>query len=470
MPQVPTYQQGQVRENALQFPNAPQQTIQAPKGGVDYMVLGEGLMSTGEAEMRAAYRMRQANADVVESAITSEWLKWDSQARQKYRGVKAAEYETAAAEWWAKAGEDYGKNLDPEVRSMASKGLFKKQQQAMANVMSFVVQEQERHADEAAEANIASTIQFGVTTGDIKSTADQVRTQVSQIGARKGWTTEQVQQAELKALGGMHTTVINKMLANDNVGGASKYYEQNKAEIPFNMQDNMEATLKTAKKAAAAAANPAFKTDVKTHAALWDMMVNDPAKFKDVPLLTYRDRLSQSDWEQLMTKQQTLKQGGGHAYRLESVSKTVDSTLKQMKIDPDKDPATYVKVQREVENRLNYLSGGKEMTPEMEKKVIDSVALDLVSTPGVFGASQKPAILLSPKEQEKGFVTVTFKNAAGKNVTADARLTAIPVAERVKIEDTLRRNREPITQQKVMQMYILGNPNFAKQLETLAND
>lgn len=470
MPQVPTYQPGQVRETALQFPGPAQQTIQAPKGGVDYMVLGEGLMATGEAEMRAAYRMRQANADVVESTITSEWLKWDSQARKKYRGVNAAEYETAAAEWWAKAGEEYGKNLDPEVRAMASKGLVKKQQQAMAGVMSFVGQEQERHADEAAEANIASTIQFGVTSGNLKSTADQVRTQVAQVGARKGWTTEQVQQAELKALGGMHTTVINKMLASENVAGASKYYEQNKAEIPFDMQDNMEATLKTAKKAAAAAANPAFKTDVKTHAELWNMMVNDPNKFKDVPLLTYRDRLSQADWEQLMSKQQTMKQGGGSAYRLQTVSKTVDATLKNMKIDPDKDPETYTKVQREVENRLNYIGGGKELTPEMERKVIDSVALDLVSLPGMFGANKKPAILLSPKEQEKGFVDITFKNAAGKDVTAQARITAIPAAERIKIEDTLRRNREPVTQQKVMQMYVLGNPNFAKQLETLAND
>lgn len=237
MPQVPVYQP-QVREQALQggFQRAPDVSS-------DLARAGQGLQSLGVAFAREAERDSQAKADEIDAAITSEWLKWDAENRGKYRGQNVDAYRPAAEEWWKKASETYGKDLDPRTKALASNSLIRKQGTALANVTQFVGQEKERHADEAVSASITSTIQFGVTTGDVAGAAEQVRTQVAQVGARKGWTTEQVQAEQLKNLSALHLAQITK-LASMDAEQASAYYQTNKAEVVAANQPRVEEILK----------------------------------------------------------------------------------------------------------------------------------------------------------------------------------------------------------------------------------
>lgn len=238
MATVPIYNGPQVRQQALEggFQRAPDVSS-------DLTRAGQALTTMGVALDRADLRDAQAKADQVDATITSEWLKWDAENRNKYRGQNVDGYEPAAQEWWKKAAETYGKDLDPRAKQLASQSLTRKQGTALANVLQFTGQEKERHADETASASITSTIQFGVTTGDVAGAAQQVREQVAQVGARKGWTTEQVQAEQLKNLSALHLAQITK-LASLDATKAQEYYQANKAEVGAAQQPRVEEVLK----------------------------------------------------------------------------------------------------------------------------------------------------------------------------------------------------------------------------------
>lgn len=238
MPQVPVYGDRQVRTEPLR-PVA-QQTPDVSSGAV---ALARGLGVVAEVADQIDLRDAQAKAFDTEAKITSEWLKWDGSARQKYRGQNVDGYGPAAEAWWKSAAETYGKDLDPRAKTLVSKSLTQKQLQAINSVGSFVNAEKERHADETYAADVATTIQFGVTSGDVASTAEQIREKAAVVGARKGWTTEQVQAEQQKNLSAMHLAQISK-LAETNAQAAQAYYDANKAEVNFAQQPRVEQVLK----------------------------------------------------------------------------------------------------------------------------------------------------------------------------------------------------------------------------------
>lgn len=272
MPVVPTYEP-RVREQALEGGFQ-----RAPDVGRDLAQAGEAMMRVADVADRIDLRDAQAKAFDAEAKITGAWLNWDAQARQKYRGQNVDGYAQAAEEWWKKAAETYGKELDPRARTLVSKSLAEKRLQAINSVGTFVNTEKERHADETYAADVATTIQFGVTSGDAASAAQQIREKAAILGARKGWTTEQVQAEALKNLSAMHLAQITK-LAEGNAEAAKAYYDANKAEVDFAHQARVEQVLK-------AEADNQFATQFAANAAnkpLGDQLaeaakITDPAR------------------------------------------------------------------------------------------------------------------------------------------------------------------------------------------------
>lgn len=238
MPQVPLYNGPQLKTQPLQ-PNY--------QGNVDVSsgtrALSQGLMQVAEVADRIDLRDAQAEADKTETTITTEWLKWDSENRKKYQGENADGYTPAAEAWWKSAAETYGKDLTPRARALASQSLVRKQSAAMGNVLQFTAAEKERHADNVADANVATTIQFGVTTGDVAGSAEKVRSLAAEKGARKGWTTDQVQAEQAKNLSALHLAQISK-LAEIDPAKAQAYYDANKAEVNFAQQPRVEEILR----------------------------------------------------------------------------------------------------------------------------------------------------------------------------------------------------------------------------------
>ena len=238
MPKVPVYGGPQIER---QVPNPTR--MQTPDVSSGLQAVARGLGEVSEGFDKIALRDDQTKAFETEAQITQEWLKWDSQARQQFRGANVDGYEAAAQQWWKDSAETYGKDLNPRAKALASRGLMGKQNQALGNVLQFTSTEKERHADEAANANIASTIQFGVTSGEVASAADQVRELVAAQGARKRWTTEQVQDATQRNLSNLHVAHLAK-LAESNAEAAQTYFTQNRGEISFAQQSKIEEAIK----------------------------------------------------------------------------------------------------------------------------------------------------------------------------------------------------------------------------------
>lgn len=238
MPQVPVYGDTQVRTDALR--PVMQRTPDVSSGA---RALAQGLGDVGETIDRIDLRNAQAKASETEAKITSDWLQWDAENRNKFRGANADGYAPAAEEWWKKAAEAAGQELSPRAKTLASQSLRSKQIQAMGNVLSFSTAEKERHADETYSADVATTIQFGVTSGDVAGTAQQIREKAAVVGARKGWTTEQVQAEAGKNLSAMHLAQITK-LASTDATAAQAYYDTNKGEVNFAQQARVEEVLK----------------------------------------------------------------------------------------------------------------------------------------------------------------------------------------------------------------------------------
>ena len=238
MPRVPTANCAQLQVQQLN--PVRQQNVDVSSGA---RALGQGIYQVGEAIDQIALREDRARADQADAQITTEWLKWDAENRNKFRGQNTDGYEPAAQEWWSKAAETYGKDLNPRARQIASSSLMRKQGSALANVAQFVGSEKERFADDSASASITSTIQFGITTGDVAGAAEQVRGQVAAVGARKGWTTEQVQAEQLKNLSSLHLAQITKMAEQDPVK-AQEYYQANKTEVMASNQPRVEEVLR----------------------------------------------------------------------------------------------------------------------------------------------------------------------------------------------------------------------------------
>lgn len=228
----------QIRTDALQGGFAREVDVSRPMRQV-----AEAANSIATGFDRIAQRDAEAEANRAEDEITRGWLEWDAQARQRFRGANAAEYETEAAKWWDETAGNYGKAMSPMARARVSQALMRKRTSAMASGLQFVNSEKERHADETAAANVSTTIQFGVTSGDVAWAAGRIRQIAADQGARKGWTTEQVQAEQQRHLSALHLAQISR-LASTNAVEAKNYYEANRAEVGFQHQQRVEEVIK----------------------------------------------------------------------------------------------------------------------------------------------------------------------------------------------------------------------------------
>ena len=238
MPQVPIVQGPQVRSAPLEGGFQRQVDVSS-----DLQRAGQGLMAVGSAVGMQEYRDATTRAEDSASKLTSAWMKWDSENRKNFRGENANGYEAAAQEWWNSAKQTFGQDLDPLSKKLASATLNRRMETALGNVAQFVGAEKERHKDEVSASAINTSIQFGVTTGDVAGAAQQVRDQVAAMGARKGWTTEQVQAEQLRNLSSLHLAQITKMASLDATK-AAEYYQANKSEVAAQNQPRVEEILK----------------------------------------------------------------------------------------------------------------------------------------------------------------------------------------------------------------------------------
>lgn len=238
MPQIPTYGGPQVQQEALRpvYQNTPDVSSGA-------QAVARGLQQLGQGIETKLDRDAETEANRIDTEITAKWLDWDSEARRKYQGQNVDQYEVEARDWWKKTAGEYGASTNPRVRERIGPTLGRKQNQALGSVLGHVNAERDRFADQQAEAAAQTSIEFGIDTGDMAAARARVRQITADQAARKGWTTEQLDAENQRRLGTLHLAYIDRV-AQENAQEARKYYEQNKAEIPGQVQNRVEKVLK----------------------------------------------------------------------------------------------------------------------------------------------------------------------------------------------------------------------------------
>lgn len=455
----------------------PQLTTQAQPGGYLPQVdtgatgraLGQAMGAVSDALDRKAQRDDEIATSQVDAKLAGDWMAKDVELRSKYQGANVDQYQAEAAKWWQEAPIAYGQALSARGKTMLGQVLGRRQAVALGTVAQHVNNEKERTADDAAAANMQTSIQFGVTSGDVAGAAARVRQLTAEVAARKGWTTEQLQAEQGKSLSMLHLAQISK-LAETNATAAQSYYDANKAEVGFAQQPRVEQILKGSTDnqfaqqfAASVAAKPLAEqitaaagikdperrekaitqiktnhglvlaakqeeerkfsdqawqlvgqgkkvpeavlagmdgrervqlqdhlrqraehlaalgakpvpTDPATHARLWEMLVRDPQAFAQERLQAYSMKLSQTDLEQLYTKQREIldpKQGADGVTWLQRVKDRWDMLAIEK---DDKKRGTFSEAANR-EREVFKQRTGKYPTPDEETKILDRLML-----------------------------------------------------------------------------------------------
>ena len=535
MPRVPTYDGPQIRSTPLQ--PAYQGNIDVSSG---LQQVARGIGQVGQEIDKQLIRDAEIQANTVDTNITAGWLEWDAQARRKYQGQNVGEYETAAREWWDKAKTTYAAEISPMAAQSIGMNLARKRTQALGSVVGYVNTEKEKVADQQSEAAAQTTIEMAIDTGDTAGGAARVRQLSAQVGARKGWATEQVQADQQRLLGTLHTAWITK-LAETNASAAQEYFQANKGEIPATAQVRIEGILKgeadnqfamqfAAERAvkplseqladAAKIGDPqrrektlqqirnnhamseAAKTEREKDAAdqAWQL-VGQGKRVPEAILLrmdghqrvqlqehlidrarqmserttpktdwaTYidaRERLARGEnvdlrplttkiagpqMEQLLDIKTAGTKAGPKQDEMVTDHQRIQIALTGLGIDPKRHPEDAGLFTSEVDRRVRSESaarGGKNLTADEKQKIVDSVAMDKVYTPGFIGRGDaKPLALV--KSEDLGKVAVEVN---GKMYKA----SSVPMQDRQQIIAALKTLGQTPTEQAIVALYLRG--------------
>lgn len=247
MPQIPQAVGPRVQARALQTPM--QGTPDVSSG---LQVAARNVAQVGEAFDQIAQRDASEQAFSTHAKLQQDWLAFDADARQRYRGQNADQYKAEVDKWWADAPSKYGDGLDPLAKRMVSRALTQTQTQAMASSLNFWNAEKDRATDEAAVAAKGSEAQFAITTGTpeaITVAKQKIAGINANTAARKGWTPEQLAQENVKDVSLMHTSMVNKLMSQDPTA-AQTYFDANKGEIVAPQQEALREKLTTVTAAA----------------------------------------------------------------------------------------------------------------------------------------------------------------------------------------------------------------------------
>ena len=240
MPQVPVYQDRQVRTEALRpvFQNTPDVSSGA-------RALGQGLMQVAEVADRIDLRDSQAKANEVDTQLTRDWNKWEDDNRGKFTNQSADGYTKAVDAWWKEAAKTYGKDLGGRSQAMVGQTLGRRQTIALEQAGKYEFVEKEKYADSTTAAAINTATINALKTGDYEGEAQRVRTLVDEQGLRKNWNKDQRDLERNARMGAFNTAVVTQ-LAQKDAAQAQQYLTGaiDRGEIKPDQQPRLEGIIK----------------------------------------------------------------------------------------------------------------------------------------------------------------------------------------------------------------------------------
>jgi len=189
----------------------------------------------------------------------------------------------------------------------------------------------------------------------------------------------------------------------------------------------------------------ATKTDQRTWYALIDQAMNDRQSFIDQPLLDYRHKLSDSDFQQLTMLKLSMKNGQDKAVEaaldgFRTNQQILDDTLALAGIVEKENPEKVATLRRMVEDRVETLQ--RQTGKKAQNADVQIIADDLLKSITV---------------QKGGWFNFFPGGEPFSDVTKraiDITVADIPSTERAQVEAALKSKGKPITDAAILNLYI----------------
>lgn len=243
MPTVPTYDGPQVAVKPLQYDQANADMFGAQEGRAMER-LGTGMMNFGQALDRINEREVQTQVFNAEAKAKEAYVTWSQDAVKKRQGEAAKGLSTDAAEWWSKASQEFGKDLNPMAQRMLAKSLTQQALAARQSMGSFENQQLDHAQQVALKATTQASIDSAVSDSSDVNIAKQKENILNAWKLQRGKYDEDTFNTLVRSeLTRMHEAVFNKLFV-DNPSQAKLYYEVNQKEIVGQVKDNLLTRLK----------------------------------------------------------------------------------------------------------------------------------------------------------------------------------------------------------------------------------
>lgn len=268
MPRIPIITEPSVRDAPVgpSYQSTPDVTagLRALTGGLD--------VATGVLD-KVIERENHTVAFQAEANIKTEFAKYDAELRKASQGVNAKGYADKVNQWWQEQSQKAGANLTPAQRELVGRSLAASRTQAFQGAIAHQNTELERAESDAFNASQLAEIQRAAASGNpaVAMTSSQLlRDRNAQRGAAKGWSPEQIAEANTRATTALHANVIQQIQQKDPTA-ALAYFNANKGEIDGTRHAELERALTTA-----SAANDGDQAATKLWATLGPKSYNDP--------------------------------------------------------------------------------------------------------------------------------------------------------------------------------------------------
>lgn len=187
------------------------------------------------------------------------------------------------------------------------------------------------------------------------------------------------------------------------------------------------------------------RTNPETLIELSNLSGDDPQKFGEIDMLTYRDKLSDSDFEEFVDLQRKIRSGSldGKATGFMTMNQVRDERLRDLfgsampsAKEGDKVSAARRKFVEQYETRLRSVKQqtGKAPATDDARKILDNMTADVGINRSYWFDTSKPAYELTNED-----------------------VPDVPEADRNDIIAALRKSGKPVTDESILQLYNFVN-------------
>lgn len=219
------------------------------------------------------------------------------------------------------------------------------------------------------------------------------------------------------------------------------------SSIPASVLNRMDGKTRLAlrKEAQSMAEGRAIKTDDNVYYSLHQEAINNPAAFAKRDLRQVFDKLSPSD-RQEMIKLQGKVQQPDELKDLRTYDQQLTLRYRDLGWD-NKDTKQKAQFERAANDAIvaEQVAKGKKLTFDEREKVLDRL---LIQGGGTWYSASKRLFEVQGTEDEAAFV-----QGLEPDKKTSVFVQKIPAAERVQIEQALRANGRPVTEQAILNLY-----------------